>query len=118
MAGSVAMYFRQQRYPPPRLISYKIAGIRTLWEDVVPLCRLSITPCAGSESGALCAQFTQRPMTTGSYLVACPALGEREIVYGCEAAADICYSMHEESGSYAFVEDWLGHTYMEYGECV
>jgi len=44
MAGSVAMYFRQQRYPPPRLISYKIAGIRTLWEDVVPLCRLSDCP--------------------------------------------------------------------------
>ena len=50
-------------------------------------------------------------MTTGSYLVACPELGEREIVYGSERAADICYSMHCESeGAYAFVEDWLGHT--------
>ncbi len=56
-------------------------------------------------------------MTTGSYLVACPALDEREIVYGSERAADVCYSMHVESnGAYAFVEDWLGHTYMEYGE--
>ena len=56
-------------------------------------------------------------MTTGSYLVACPELGEREIVYGSERAADVCYSMHCESeGAYAFVEDWLGHTFMEYGE--
>ena len=56
-------------------------------------------------------------MTTGTYLVACPALDEREIVYGSERAADVCYSMHIESeGAYAFVEDWLGHTYMEYGD--
>lgn len=55
-------------------------------------------------------------MTTGTYLVACPALDEREIVYSAEQAADVCYSMHCESDSYAFVEDWLGHTFMEYGE--
>ena len=55
-------------------------------------------------------------MTTGTYLVACPALDEREIVYGLDRAADVCYSMHEESDSYAFVEDWLGWTVMEYGE--
>ena len=35
-----------------------------------------------------------------------------------DRAADICYSMHDESGSYAYVEDWLGHTVMEYGEVV
>tara|TARA_Y100000004_G_scaffold6788_1_gene7726 strand:- start:495 stop:701 length:207 start_codon:yes stop_codon:yes gene_type:complete len=57
-------------------------------------------------------------MTTGTYLVSCPALGEREIVYGSERAADVCYSMHCESNSYAFVEDWLGHTFMEYGDPV
>lgn len=57
-----------------------------------------------------------KPMTTGQYLVACPALGEREIVSDPYTAADLCYSMHDESGSYAFVEDWLGWTYMEYGE--
>ena len=55
-------------------------------------------------------------LTTGCYLVACPALNEREVVYGCERAHDVCFSMHNESGSYAFVEDWLGHTYIEYGE--
>ena len=59
---------------------------------------------------------TNQPMTTGQYLVACPALGEREIVSDPYTAADLCYSMHDESGSYAFVEDWLGWTYMEYGE--
>ena len=42
IAGSVAMYFRQQRYPPPRLISYKITGIKVLWGFGVPLSELSI----------------------------------------------------------------------------
>ena len=109
---------RHQAYPRSRLISYKIPGTGTLWEVAVPLCRLSTTPCAGSESGALCAQFTQQPMRTGHYLVACPALNEREEVSDCYTAADICYAMHQESGAYAYVEDYLGHTYMEYGDCV
>ena len=63
-------------------------------------------------------EFSSKPnhMTTGSYLVACPALGEREIVFSQEQACDVCYSMHEESGAYAFVEDWLGWTVMEYGD--
>jgi len=55
-------------------------------------------------------------MTTGSYLVACPALGVREIVYGGDAANDACYDLHQESGSYAWCEDWLGHTFVEYGD--
>ena len=45
MAGSVAMYFRLQRYPPPRLISYKITGIGRLWGFGVPLSKVS-TPVA------------------------------------------------------------------------
>ena len=57
-------------------------------------------------------------MVTGQYLVSCPALDEREYVMGMYEAADVCYSMHDESGSYAWVEDWLGHTVMEYGEVV
>lgn len=57
-------------------------------------------------------------MTTGTYLVCCPALTETDHVYGLHEAADVCYSMHEESGSYAWVEDWLGHTVMEYGDPV
>ena len=62
---------------------------------------------------------TQHDMTTGTYLVCCPALYEREtVVGGLDQAADICYSMHDESGSYAWVEDWLGHIVMEYGEVV
>ena len=61
---------------------------------------------------------TQHDMTTGTYLVCCPALTETEHVHSLDQAADICYSMHEESGSYAWVEDWLGHTVMEYGEVV
>lgn len=59
-----------------------------------------------------------KPMRTGHYLVACPALNEREEVSDCYTAADVCYAMHQESGAYAYVEDYLGHTYMEYGECV
>ena len=61
---------------------------------------------------------TENIMTTGTYLVSCPALHEREYVTSLDRAADICYSMHDESGSYAWVEDWLGHTVMEYGEVV
>jgi len=59
IAGSVAMYFRQQRYPPPRLISYKITGIKVLWGYGVPLSELSLTPCAESKSGASLAQVKQ-----------------------------------------------------------
>jgi len=57
-------------------------------------------------------------MITGTYLVACPALDERETVTSLDRAADICFSMHDESGAYAWVEDWLGHTVMEYGDPV
>ena len=57
-------------------------------------------------------------MITGQYVVGCPKLQERETVMGLHEAADVCYSMHEGSGSYAWVEDWLGHTVMEYGDPV
>jgi len=56
-------------------------------------------------------------MVTGQYLVCCPKLDEREYVMGMYEAADVLYSMHEESGgSYAWCEDYLGHTVMEYGD--
>lgn len=56
-------------------------------------------------------------VSTGCYLVACPALNEREVCYGIEQANVVCYLMHKESGGeYAYVEDWLGHTDIEYGE--
>ena len=57
-------------------------------------------------------------MITGQYLVCCPALDEREYVMGMDNAADVLYSMHSESGAYAWCEDWLGHTVMQYGDPV
>ena len=57
-------------------------------------------------------------MITGQYLVCCPKLDEREYVMGMDNAADVLYSMHCESDSYAWCEDWLGHTVMEYGDPV
>ena len=36
-AGAVAMYFRLQRYPPPRLISYRIAPRHPITTSRVPL---------------------------------------------------------------------------------
>ena len=66
------MYCRQHGYPTAPLISYKIPGIGTLWEVVVPLSELSTTPCAGSESGALCAQF--KPNRCGLVTTSSPAL--------------------------------------------
>ena len=53
-----------------------------------------------------------------NYTVHCPALNEREVCYSQEHAIDVCYSMHNESGAYAYVEDYLGHTVCEYGDIV
>ena len=49
------------------------------------------------------------PVTTGCYVVVCPALDEREICYGIDHANDVCYSMHRDSGgAYAYAEvPWL-----------
>ena len=55
-------------------------------------------------------------MTTGQYLVCCPRLSHQEIVYGMHEACDLVYAMHQESGSYAWCEDYLGDTIMEYGD--
>lgn len=55
-------------------------------------------------------------VTTGCYIVVCPALDEREICYGIDHANDVCYSMHRDSGgAYAYAEDYLGWTAVEYG---
>ena len=50
------------------------------------------------------------------YTVSCPKLNETEVCYSQEHAIDVCYSMHVESKSYAFVEDYLGWTVAEYGD--
>lgn len=56
-------------------------------------------------------------MKTGTYLVFCPALGTLEYVESSERANDVCYEMHVESGgNYAWAEDYLGHTHIEYGD--
>ena len=53
-----------------------------------------------------------------TYTVHCPALDETEVCYSQEHAIDVCLSMHNESGAYAYVEDYLGHTVVEYGDIV
>jgi len=55
-------------------------------------------------------------MRSGTYLVRCPSTGESETCFSMTEANDVCFSMYEESGSYAYVENWLGHTEQEYGE--
>ena len=40
-AGAVAMYFRLQRYPPPRLISYRIPRQGSTATDRVPVREVS-----------------------------------------------------------------------------
>ena len=50
------------------------------------------------------------------YTVHCPALNETEVCSSQIQAIDLCYSMHEESNSYAWAEDYLGHTVAEYGD--
>ena len=46
-AGAVAMYFRLQRYPPPRLISYKIPPPGDQWGIRVPLREVSTIATQG-----------------------------------------------------------------------
>ena len=72
----------------------------------------SVTPYAYNDFSS------NKHMITGQYLVCCPKLDEREYVMGMDNAADVLYSMHCESDSYAWCEDWLGHTVMEYGDPV
>ena len=45
-----------------------------------------------------------------TYTVCCPKLDEREVCYSQEHAIDVAYSMYDESGSYVWVEDYLGRS--------
>lgn len=54
-------------------------------------------------------------MTTTFY-VACPALGEAETVTDLDRAMDLCFSMHDESGAYAYIRDAAGDIVGEYGD--
>ena len=53
-----------------------------------------------------------------NYTVCCPKLDEREVCYSQDHAIDVAYSMHNESNSYVWVEDYLGHTVIELGDIV
>ena len=53
-----------------------------------------------------------------TYTVCCPKLNETEVCYSQEHAIDVAYSMHDESNSYVWVEDYLGHTVIELGDIV
>lgn len=51
-----------------------------------------------------------------TYTVECPALSETEIVTDLDRAWDLCWSMHDESGSYACVRDESGMIVGDYGD--
>ena len=53
-----------------------------------------------------------------TYTVCCPRLNEREVCYSQEHAIDVAYSVHNESDSYVWVEDYLGHTVIELGDII
>ena len=55
-------------------------------------------------------------MNKTTYYVACPALGESETTSDLDKAMDLCYSMHDESDSYAYIRDSLGEIVGEYGD--
>lgn len=57
-------------------------------------------------------------LTTGTYRASCPALQQEQLCHSMDEANDVCWSMHEESDSYAFVEDYLGHGVIEYGDLI
>ena len=55
-------------------------------------------------------------MTNETYEINCPALGETETTTDLDRAMDLCYSMHDESDSYAFIRDSFGDIVGEYGD--
>jgi len=50
-----------------------------------------------------------------TYEITCPALGETETTTDLDRAMDICYAMHDESASYAYIRDSFGDIVGEYG---
>jgi hypothetical protein len=56
--------------------------------------------------------------TKHMYEITCPALGETEMLTDLDRAMDVCFSMHDESGSYAFIRDHLGVIVGEYGDAM
>jgi len=51
-----------------------------------------------------------------TYTVTCPALSETETVTDLDRAMDICFAMHDESDSYAYIRDAFGDIVGEYGD--
>ena len=57
-----------------------------------------------------------KDMNKTTYYVACPALGESETTSDLDKAMDLCFSMHDESDSYAYIRDSRGEIVGEYGD--
>ena len=55
-------------------------------------------------------------MNETTYEISCPTLGETETTTDLDRAMDICYSMHDESNSYAYIRDSFGDIVGEYGD--
>ena len=53
---------------------------------------------------------------TNLYTIECPALGETETTTDLDRAMDLCFSMHDESDSCAFIRDSFGDIVGEYGD--
>ena len=51
-----------------------------------------------------------------NYKVHCPSTGEVEFCASTHHANDVAYDMHVDSNAYVWVEDYLGHTELEYGD--
>jgi len=57
-----------------------------------------------------------KDMNETTYEISCPTLGETETTTDLDRAMDICYSMHDESDSYAYIRDSFGDIVGEYGD--
>ena len=55
-------------------------------------------------------------MNKTTYEITCPALGETETTTDLDRAMDVCFSMHDESNSYAYIRDAFGDIVGEYGD--
>ena len=55
-------------------------------------------------------------VSMNNFTITCPALGETETTTDLDRAMDICFAMHDESDSYAYIRDAFGDIVGEYGD--
>ena len=88
-------------------------------DDMTPLQRLKAKRNCDSQQGVHHWPQIAKPRAYNgcmTYEITCPALGETETTTDLDRAMDICFAMHDESDSYAYIRDSFGDIVGEYGD--